>query len=99
MRAVARGADGAEVAAARFGWSVGDGAAAEVTEAGWLKAKRAFAGVWVYAGTANGAVDSVLVSARVPVASARLTPDTGAALRPVAGTARQFSVVALDDAG
>ena len=99
MRAVGRGADGAEVAAARFGWSVGDGAAAEVTEDGWLKAKRAFAGVWVYAGTANGATDSVRVSARVPVAALRLTPDTGAALRPVVGSTTQFAVAALDAAG
>ncbi|HKG94112.1 MAG TPA: hypothetical protein VKA84_19535, partial [Gemmatimonadaceae bacterium] len=73
IRAVARRADGSAVPTARIRLSVDD-QSASLTPTGFVKAgsgnSAPFAGAWVYAGTANGVVDSVRVFARRPGGSA-----------------------------
>ena len=76
VRAVGRRADSSVVAGVRFGYAVSDSAAASISPAGVLKANAAFTDVWVYAGTANGRIDSTRVSAYVAVASVVASPDT-----------------------
>lgn len=74
LRAVAYRADQTVVTGARFGYAVSDSAVASVSPTGVLRATAAFAGVWVYAGTANGAVDSTRVAAFMRVARVAVTP-------------------------
>ena len=60
----------------RFGWAIGDSASASVSSTGMLKVTRAVTGMWIYAGTANGVLDSARVSAYVPVRRVDLSPPT-----------------------